>query len=172
MPSTTHDAFYPLAVGNTWTYSLKNGDTFTNSVTAIDPSAEQQYIMVNSMQKKDQHVRKDGAKYFVDTFEDGNFQLLLKDNATVGESWEVLFKANGFDNVLVMTVKEVGSILEVDGKAYTDVTLIEAESKMKMNGNLMPLNFFTQYYYAKGVGLVLTTSSAGDRMALTSSTLV
>jgi hypothetical protein len=28
------------------------------------------------------------------------------------------------------------------------------------------LNFFTQYYYADGIGLVLTTSSAGDSHAL------
>jgi hypothetical protein len=35
-----------------------------------------------------------------------------------------------------------------------------------MNGNLMALNFFTQYYYADGIGLILTTSSAGDSHAL------
>lgn len=70
-----------------------------------------------------------------------------------------------------MRHKEIAKTQEIDGKTYTDVILIEAESKIKMNGNLMPLNFFTQYYYAKNVGLILTTSSAGDRMALTSYTL-
>ena len=36
-----------------------------------------------------------------------------------------------------------------------------------MNGSQMALNFFTQYYYAAGVGLILTTSSAGDIHELT-----
>jgi hypothetical protein len=30
------------------------------------------------------------------------------------------------------------------------------------------MKFFTQYYYAKGVGLVLTTTSSGDSMPLIS----
>lgn len=45
--------------------------------------------------------------------------------------------------------------------------MIEAESKIKMNGNLISLNYFTQYYYAKGVGLILTASSDGDTHSLT-----
>jgi hypothetical protein len=66
-----------------------------------------------------------------------------------------------------MTVKEAGISKEVEGKTYNDVMLIEAESKMHINGSLMSLNFFTQYYYAQDIGLVLTTSSAGDVHALT-----
>ena len=64
--------------------------------------------------------------------------------------------------MLVMTAKEKGITKEVEGKVYQDVLFIEAENKIIVNDTLMPLNFFTQYYYAHGIGLILTTSSAGD----------
>ena len=63
--------------------------------------------------------------------------------------------------------EEMGISKEVEGKTYSDVVFIEAGSKLNMNGNIIPMNFLTQYYYAKGVGLALTTSSVGDAMPLT-----
>ena len=57
---------------------------------------------------------------------------------------------------------------DVNGKTYTDVILLEADAKMSMNGNPLPMKYVTQYYYARGVGLILTTSSAGDEHALVS----
>jgi len=62
----------------------------------------------------------------------------------------------------------MGISKEVEGKTYSDVVFIEAGSKLNMNGNVISMNFLTQYYYAKGVGLILTTSSRGDAMPLTS----
>jgi len=163
---TGNDVYYPLQAGFEWTYQLKDGSTYTNTITGVSPSNPQEFTMVNSMMNTNQVIRKDGSQYLTDNFEAGTMQLLLKDDLTVSSSWEVKFKANGFDNVLVMTVKEVGVSKEVSGTTYTDVAVVEAESKMVMNGNLMSLNFFTQYHYAKGVGLVLTTSSMGDSQSL------
>lgn len=167
MSELTGAVFYPLAVGNVWEYKSKDGKTFSNTVKAADPSKPNQFIMVNSTMATEPRIYKEGDNYFTDSFEAGNFQILLKDNTKVGDTWEVKFKANGIDSVLVMTVKEIGGTKEVEGKSYSDVMMIEAESKMLMNGNLMALNFFTQYYYAKGIGLILTTSSMGDSMGLT-----
>lgn len=158
--------FYPLAVGNTWSYQMKDGNGFTNSVTAANGANA--FTMVNSMLKVDQYIRKEGSLYLADNFEAGNFQLLLRDDAEVGDTWNIHYKANGFENILVMTVKETETSKEVAGKLYNEVMMIEGESKMLINGNLMALNFFTQYYYAQGIGLILTTSSVGDSMALVS----
>jgi hypothetical protein len=163
---TGNEVYYPLQVGFEWTYQLKDGSTYTNKVTAVNSSNPQEFTMINSMMNKNQIMRKDGDLYLTDSFEEGTLQTLLKDNLATGNSWEIKFKANGFDNVLVMNVKEVGLSKEVNGKTYQNVAMIEAESKMLMNGNLMSLNFFTQYYYAKGVGLILTTSSLGDSQSL------
>ncbi|KOY86622.1 hypothetical protein AD998_11135 [bacterium 336/3] len=169
---TGNEVYYPLQAGFEWTYQLKDGSTYTNKVTSVNPSNPHEFTMINSMMNKNQIMRKDGNNYLTDSFEEGTMQILLKDDLTVGNSWEVKFKANGFDNILVFNVKEVGSTKEVNGKTYNAIAMIEAESKMLMNGNLMSLNFFTQYYYAKGVGLVLTTSSLGDSQSLISTNVV
>ncbi|MBL7986708.1 MAG: hypothetical protein JNJ94_01430 [Chlorobi bacterium] len=167
METTVETAtFYPLAVGNSWTYQMSNGDGFTNQVTAANGTNA--FTMVNSILNIDQHIRKEGELYLADNFEAGNFQPLLRDDVKIGDTWEIRYKANGFENILVMVVKETGASKEVAGTLYDDVMMIEGESKMLMNGNLIALNFFTQYFYARGIGLILTTSSVGDSMALVS----
>lgn len=157
--------YYPLAVGNTWTYRMADGNTFTNTVTAADGD---QFTMQNSMQDKLQYVKKDGSTYLADNFEAGNFQVLLKDDLQAGDTWQVSYMANNFENLLDMTVLEAGTSKEVNGTMYDDVLLIEGDMKMKMNGQIMPLNYKVQYYYAPNIGLILTTSSHGDEMGLTS----
>jgi len=159
-----HMSNYPLANGNTWTYKQKDGSSYTNSVTAQSGS---EYTMLNSAANKSSLMKKQGDDYLTDAFEANNFQVLLKDNLKAGDTWEIKFTANGIQSILVMTVKEAGASKEVEGKTYNNVTMIEGDSKMNMNGNIMSLNFFTQYYYADGVGLILTTSSYGDYHGLT-----
>ena len=157
--------YYPLAVGNTWTYRMADGNTFTNIVTATDG---EQFTMQNSMQDKLQYVKKEGSTYLADNFEAGNFQVLLKDDLQAGDTWQVSYLANNFENVLDMTVLEAGISKEVNGTTYDNVMVIEGDMKMKMNGQVMPLNYKVQYYYAPHIGLILTTSSHGDEMGLTS----
>lgn len=157
--------FYPLAIGNKWTYSNKNGEGFTNSVTGIENAG---FSMMNSFTNSGSVIRLEGFNYETDSFEAGNFQTLLREAAKPGDSWEVRFKANTLDNIMVMTVKETGATKEVNGKTFNNVMLVESESKINMNRNIMTLNYFTQYYYSYGVGLILTTSSMGEEFGLTS----
>lgn len=157
--------YYPLAAGNNWTYKMKDGNTFVNSVLSVNGNT---YTMNNSMLNKPQYMRKDGDIFYADNFEEGNFQILLKDNPTKGDAWEVKYKANNFDNILFVTIKEVGMEKEVEGKVYKDVMVVEGDLKINMNGNLTSLNYLVQYYYAADVGLILTTTSYGDIIGLTS----
>lgn len=156
-------SYQPLKPNNVWKYKQKDGSIYSNSVTAVNgPNIE----IVNSLTNKPAKVKLEGDNLLTDGYEEGNFQVYLKNNLKAGDSWEIKFKANGLDSILVVTVKEAGIQKTVEGKNYTDVVMLEGESKLLMNGNVMPLNFFTQWYYAKGVGLILTTSSAGDEHAL------
>ncbi len=160
--------YYPLSVGNKWTYRQADGSSFTNTVTAEDPSRPGWFTMVNSVLGTDQNMRKDGAAYLTDSFEAGNFQTLLRDDLNAGDKWDIRFTANGIESILAMTVREKGVSREIGGRTYNDLLVIEGESKMLFNGNLMSINFFTQYYYAPGTGLVLTTSTGGTSMELVS----
>ncbi|MDZ4795861.1 MAG: hypothetical protein SGI83_16395 [Bacteroidota bacterium] len=155
--------YYPLAAANEWQYKQKDGNTYVNKVTAANGNG---FVMHNSAANTSSVVQTDGNIITTDALEACNFQRLLAHDLQTGESWEIKFKANGLDSILIMTVKETDGNKEVEGKSYNNVLFIEAENKIVMNGNLMPLNFFTQYYYADGVGLILTTSSAGDSHSL------
>lgn len=155
--------YYPLAANNEWQYKQKDGTTYFNKVTAVNGN---DYSMHNTAVNTISTFRRDGDAFSTDAMEAGNFQPWLRNDLKQGDSWEVNFKANGLDSILIMAVKEAGISKEVEGTTYNNVVFIEAESRLLMNGTIMPLNFFTQYYYADGVGLVLTTSSAGDSHAL------
>ncbi len=157
------NTYYPLAIGNTWHYRMKDGASYTN---LVHNSKDATFTMMNSMTNAASTVIKEGDTFFTDAFEKGNFQPFLKDNLHVGDAWKATFTANGIKSILEFTVKEIAAQKEVEGKQYSDVAVLEAESKMEMNGTVMPLNFSTQYFYAQGVGLILTTSSFGDYQAL------
>lgn len=161
-----NDVLYPLAPGNEWEYVQKDGTTFTNRVVAADPFEPQQFLMANSRMDEERRIRKVGTTYLTDAFEHGNFLPLLRDDLKAGDSWQITFKANGLDSILVMTVREIDGTEEVEGRTYTGVVAIEAESRIAMNGTVIPVGFSTHYHYARNVGLILTTSSVGDRMAL------
>lgn len=164
--------YYPLAVGNAWKYRQADGSEFTNRVTAEDRSVPGRFTMVNSVLGTDQYMRKEGSSYLTDSFEKGNFHVLLRDDLSAGDTWDVRFTANTIESIVTMTVKEKGKSVEVNGRKYDDVLFVEAESKMVFNGNVMPLNFFTQYYYAPGTGLVLSTATGGTSISLISAELV
>ncbi|HEV7780469.1 MAG TPA: hypothetical protein VGO58_04340 [Chitinophagaceae bacterium] len=155
--------YYPLAAQNEWQYKQKDGSTYFNKVTGVSGN---DFTMHNSAANTSSVVRKEGELLLTDALEAGNFQPWLNNDLQASQTWEVKFKANGLDCILVMTIKETGISKEVEGKTYNNIVCIEGESKLIMNGNLMALNFFTQYYYADGIGLVLTTSSAGDSHSL------
>ncbi|HWR32723.1 MAG TPA: hypothetical protein VN451_04330 [Chitinophagaceae bacterium] len=151
--------YYPLALNNEWRYKQKDGSTYLNKVTTVNGDV---FTMHNSTANSSSVVKINGSQVNTDALEAGNFQLWLNNDGQKGESWEITFKANGLECMLIMTVKETGISKEVEGKTYHNVISIEAENKILVNGNLMPLNFFTQYYYADGIGLIQTTSSAGE----------
>lgn len=157
--------YYPLAPGNKWEYKQKDSSIYSNTVLSINGNLA---TMKNSLQAEPSVVKIENGCMYNELMGKDNFQLWLKDDMQKGETWEAAFTANGLDSVLCFTVKETGILKEVEGKNYTDVVMLEAESKIKMNGNLISTNFFTQYYYAKGVGLILTTSGMGDYHGLVS----
>jgi hypothetical protein len=151
--------YYPLAVLNEWHYKRNNGSVYVNKVTGVNGN---RFTMLNTAANTSSVVIKDGELLSTDALEAGNFQPWLTTDVKKGDNWAVLFTIKGIACMLVMTVKEKDIEREVEGKLYDNVLFIEAESKMIVNDTLMPLNFFTQYYYAGNVGLIQTTSSAGD----------
>jgi hypothetical protein len=130
----------------------QNGDMFTVHTTLVDASTK---------------IKRAGDEYISDSPEAGKAMISFKENLKVGDTWQNSYKVNGIDSTLTYVVKEIGITKDMNGKTFKDVVFIEADSKMSMNGNALPMKYVTQYYYAKGVGLILTTTSMGDEHALT-----
>ena len=122
--NTGNNVYYPLQEGFEWTYQLKDGTIYSNKVLGNNPQNQNEYFMINSMMKKKQIVRKSGEGYYTDNYEAGTLHLFLKDNLTLHEEWEIKFKANGFDNILTMKVKEKGISKEVNKVIYHNVIQI------------------------------------------------
>jgi hypothetical protein len=155
--------YYPLAVGNTWTYKTNAGQSYTSTVTGKDGDA---FIVSTTLVNTSTRIKKVGDEYQSDGPEAGKTMISFKENLKVGDTWRNSYKVNGIDTTLMYEVKEISIAKDVNGKTFKDVIFIEADSKMSMNGNAIPMKYVTQYYYAKGVGLILTTTSAGDEHAL------
>lgn len=156
--------YYPLAPGNKWEYQQKDGSVYTNAVVSVDGNI---VVMKNSTAPDPSRVKVDNGAMYNELMGADNFQLWLKDDLKKGETWDATFTANGLNSIMAFIVKETGMTKEVGGKTFQDILMLESESKINMNGNLISTNFFTQYYYAKGVGLIMTTSSMGDEHVLT-----
>lgn len=160
--------YYPLKTGNSWTYKMNDGSSFTNKVEAESGGV---YSMSNSTVPHLTQVKKEGNTFYTDSYEAGNMQPFLKDDAAAGDAWEIKYKANTIDSVLNVVVKSTGGTKEVEGKTYTDVMEMEGVMSFLVNGSVFNAGTKYQWYYAKGVGLILTTSTLGDNMPLTGCTV-
>jgi len=160
--------YYPLKAGNSWTYKTNDGSTFTNSIVSEDNGT---FGMTNSTVAHTTMVKKDGNIFFTDSYEAGNLQPFLKEDAVIGDTWEIKYKANTIDSVLKVEIKSVGGSKEVEGKTYNDVMEMEGNMSFVVNGTVYSANTKYTWYYAKDIGLVLTTSTLGDNMPLVSYSL-
>jgi hypothetical protein len=160
--------YYPLKTGNSWTYKTNDGSEFTNSIVSEENVT---LGITNSTVAHTTVVKKEGNIFFTDSYETGNLQPFLKDDAAVGDTWEIKYKANTIDSVLTVEIKSVGGSKEVEGKTYTDVMEMEGNMSFIVNGAAYSANTRYSWYYAKDVGLILTTSTLGDNMPLVSCTI-
>ncbi|HUM48491.1 MAG TPA: hypothetical protein PLD84_16280 [Chitinophagales bacterium] len=160
--------YYPLRAGNSWTYKMNNGNTFTNR---IEKESGGVYSMSNSTVSHLTQVKKDGPIFYTDSYETGNMQPFLKDDVVVGDKWDIRYRANSIDSVLNIAVTSAGGSKEVGGKTYADVMEMEGVMSFVINGNVINAGTKYNWYYAKGVGLILTTSTLGENMPLESCTV-
>ncbi len=156
--------YFPLQPGNSWTYRMANGATFTNTVDRRE--ADGSFRLRSTALDSEVVMYYDGDQYRTDSFQPGKLQVILRENLKTGDTWDIDFESQGLHNILCMKVKDIRDTLEVEGIEYSHVVLLEGESKLVVESEILRVDFYTQYYYAKDVGLILTTSSRGDYMPL------
>ncbi len=167
MALTGETVLYPLAVGNKWTYKMTTGGDYTNSIIGVDAGNPSLFTLHNTSTNTNSFMRKDGDIYYTNGFDAKVFHPYLKDDFTVGTNWVIQYAANGITTDMTMTVTAAGESKNVEGKTYNNVTVVKGDCKFSMNGTPLPTTFVSEYFYAKGIGLILTTTSAGDAHILT-----
>jgi hypothetical protein len=155
--------YYPLKTGNTWTYGNNDGSTFTNKVESEENGI---FSMSNSMIPTRVIVKVEGNTLFTDSYEAGNLQPFLKNDAAVGDKWDINYLANTINSILSVVVLSTDASKEVEGKTYTDVMELEGVMSFNVNGNIINAGTKYNWFYAKNIGLILTTSTLGVNMPL------
>lgn len=151
------NAYHPLAIGNTWTHEFYGQDMIT-AIESVNEAGE--FVVSNSLNTEKGLMKKVGNQYFALALDKSGFNLMLKDDMALADTWQYKFKApSGLDTIYIHTVKEILSSKTVGEVEYKDVVMVELDSLYEINGVAISLNSFTQTYYAKGVGVILTTSS-------------
>ena len=168
---------WPLAVGNSWTYRMNNGIKYSHKVISFNSSKPNEFLIKDTFWNKNYIIIKEGKEYKSNSqnketkiaVSNNKSTYLLKDDIRIGQNiGEHKYKIKGVNCVNIYIVKEIGIKKEVEGVIYNDVVVVEANLKMFMNGLTIPQEYYTKYYYAKGVGLILTTSTGGDYIPLIS----
>lgn len=150
-------SYYPLTPGNTWTFDFGGKDMITK-IESMNDAGE--YVTSNSLNPQKGVIKKVDGEYFDEAMDKSGFNLILKDNLSIGDKWQCKFKApSGLDTIYIYTVKEIFLNKIVEGKEYKDVAMVELDSLYEINGVATSMNAFTQTYYAKGVGPILITTS-------------
>jgi hypothetical protein len=157
--------YYPLKAGNTWTYKNNDGSTFTNKVESGNGGL---FVMSNSMVPTNVTVKVDGNTMYTDSYEAGNMQPFLKEDVKTGDKWDITYLANTINSILSIVVLSTGGTKEVEGKTYNDVMEMEGVMSFNMNGNIINAGTKYNWFYAKDIGLILTTSTLGVHMPLLS----
>ncbi len=157
--------YYPLKAGNSWTYGNNDGSTFTNKVESGDGNL---FVMSNSMVATNVQVKKDGNIFYTDSYEAGNMQPFLKEDLNAGDKWDITYLANTINSILAIVVLSTGGTKTVEGQTYNDVMELEGVMSFNINGNIINAGTKYNWFYAKDVGLILTTSTLGVNMPLKS----
>ena len=155
--------YYPLKTGNSWTYGNNDGSTFVNKVEKEENGV---FFMSNSTVTTLSQVKKDGDVFYTDSYEAGNMQPFLKDNVAPGDKWEIKYLANTINSILSIEIKSVDGTKEVEGKSYSGVMEMEGVMSFNVNGNIINAGTKYNWFYAKDIGLIQTTSTLGVNMPL------
>ncbi|MDA3844317.1 MAG: hypothetical protein PF588_08135 [Candidatus Kapabacteria bacterium] len=162
-----HGNYFPLSVGSWWEYHYEGMDGFPSDTvrtdivnTIVDTKDVTWYSIMTTGSQQYVFYRYEGDNLY---FQDG--KVILKKNLIKGDSWSyatVDYPTAVYDTVRVL---DVGMELSIFGNDYTNVAQVvviydhyyKGESKIRNE---------TNYFYAKGIGLIQTISPYGRKISI------
>lgn len=175
--STSND-YFPTTANSSWEYG--GDDPYKGSVTGATKVINgKTYFELETARDSDiqkSYLRKENGAYWAlgmmnaETIE----MVVLKDNVPVGNSWEYKIPFDemelegfteedkealeifaGLETKIKYTIAEKDITKTVAGKTFNNVIHVKYDASVSFSGQDMPLAT-THYYFAKGVGLILS----------------
>lgn len=159
--SNTAEDYLPTTKGSTWNYGGNTPYTCiaTGETKVIDGKTYTKVEARVGTQVNASYIHKENGVYtavnYLPNFPDVAIPM-LKEQLPVGGTWEVAMVVNGINTKMAFAIKAKGLAKTVEGNSYKDVIHVEMVSSYTYMGYEVMDPITTNYYYAKGVGLILS----------------
>lgn len=157
--------YQPTTQGSTWSY----GGSSPYTVNATGKTKEVSGKIFYEMETKEgdatrlSYVHKANGVYTVEGMEEafaGVALVFLKDNAPVGDTWTETVAMDGIETKMTFSIEAKDITKTVEGKTYQNVIHVRMNTAVVWMGMEIDMGVPMDYFWAKGVGLILT--NAGD----------
>jgi hypothetical protein len=167
MPSTKNSTWSyggdsPYTVTATGATKVVNGKTYYEMEKKVGTTTSKSYLLKDKGVYTGIGMVSDASGIGM-VSDAGSLEMtILKDAAPVGESWEQTSTSNGISTKWKFVIVEKGISKTVAGKTYTNVIHVKKEDTYSFMGEDMPFVLTTNYYFSKGVGIILTDFDTSD----------
>lgn len=152
--------YFPATAGSNWTYGGVSPYSVRakGTTTVIDGKTYHVLETTSGSGVQESYLLKENGTYIgrgMDPRMSGVELVFLKEGAAVGEYWIQQHVINGMNAAMKTMVMEKDITKEVGGKTYEHVIKTRLEMTYTYQGMEIG-TFITDYYWAKGIGLVLS----------------
>ncbi len=153
--------YQPATKGSTWSYGGSSPYTLTatGNTKVIDGKTFAEFETKQGSEIRKSYLLKEKGVYTAIGMDPtaGDIAItFLKEETPEGKPWYQTNVINGIDTKLTFTIIAKGMTKTVEGKQYKDVIHVQATTSIIFMGMEVDMGVATDYYWSKGVGLILT----------------
>lgn len=169
--STAEQDYLPTSAGSTWTYGgiTPYTLTVTGKREVINGRTFHEMETTQGTTKNRSLLLKEKGVYTGIGFQPGmgNVEIaILKEETPVGKPWEQTNTINGIETKMTFSIVEKGVSKTVEGKTFKNVINVKMETAVVFMGVEIDSGVSANYYFSKGVGLILSDFGARGQVPL------
>ncbi|EJF10959.1 hypothetical protein [Pontibacter sp. BAB1700] len=164
--------YLPDTKGSTWNYGGTNpySLTATGNTKVVDGKTYSEFETKQGNETRKSYLLKEKGVYTgigMDPSLSNDISLtFLKEETPVGKAWYQTNTINGFETKMTFTIIAKDITKTVEGKTYKEVIHVQAKTSVIFMDMEIDSGVNTNYYWAKGVGLILTDAGQHGNIPL------
>ncbi|RDV14521.1 hypothetical protein DXT99_14060 [Pontibacter diazotrophicus] len=169
--STAEQDYLPTTKGSTWEYGGISPYTLTATGETKVINGKTFHVMetTEGTEKRKSYLLKEKGVYTGIGMhpELGDVEIaILKEETPIGKPWEQTNTINGVETKMTLSIVAKGVSKTVEGKTYQNVINVKMETSYIFMGIEIDSDVTTNYYFAKGVGIILSDFGAMGQVPL------